>query len=274
MFFLLLASVTLAADEPGPWFESLTAGGVQPGALIQSLSVEYRAPVLRYGGAVFNDTFVGGGARASVTPAFSEFAGRVSAQPIDILPITFEAVHTAYFNNNVGLVAMDSLDNGSRFPERLSRIEQGFGFGGSSLTLSASPTLQMRVGPIVGFTNWTFASIQVRQPDGIDTEYVFDPFRGIVIAWDDWIIEHTSAVLYERTVGAKNGLLRIGPATRGRWSLNGPDETLTLGGLVQYRPTDTPYMPTFMLLTSSFLKDPDFLGPVPNVLVAVTFNNQ
>lgn len=274
MFALLLASLVHGADEPGLWFQSLTAGGVQPGALIESVTLEYRAPVLRYGGAAFNDTFVGAGGRASITPAFSEFAARASAQPIDVLPVTFEAVHTIYFDNAVGMVGMETLDNGTRFPERLSRIEDGFGFGSSSLTLSASPTLQLKAGPIVGFTNWTFASIRVRQPDGIDTAYVFDPFRGIVIAWNDWIIEHTSAILAEQTVGSNNGLLRVGPATRGRWSVNGPDRTLTLGGLVQYRPSDRRYTPSFLLLISRFLQDPDFLGPAPNVLFAVTIENQ
>ena len=120
-----------AADDPGLWWSTTGVVALQPTGLLSDSAVEYRAPVMRYGGVAFNDTFLGAGARFTASPAFAEAAARVSFQPIDLLPLRIEAVHTQYWRSPFGLLAYnaDQLSEGSDGPVRNPRYQDGQSFG-------------------------------------------------------------------------------------------------------------------------------------------------
>lgn len=265
---ILLVTSAAAADGPSLWVRELGAVTLRPSGVLVDVAAEARAPILRFGGAVFNDTFVGAGARVAASPAFADTALRLSVQPIDVLPITVEAVRTWYWESPFGLVPMDSVADTTQRARR-PLYEADADFAGHAWQLSVSPTLQARVGPIVAFSNVTGTFIQVR-PVSPDAPWVYEPFRGLVVAYDDFLVEHTSAVLWEPADGEDRALVRVGPVMRGKSSRETPDATLTLGGLLQWRPGKRESAPALTALVSAYLVDPDFEGPIPSVVLLLT----
>lgn len=267
MAFLAWTIGASAADDPGLWWSQTGAVVVNPAGLLSDTVLEYRAPVMRYGGVAFNDTFLGAGGRFSVSPAFAEAAARVSFQPIDLLPLRLELVHSQYWRSPFGPLgfAEGSVSAGTDGPVRRPRYQEGQGFGMSMWSLIASPTLQMKVGPIVGFSAWNFVWLKVQPYRDISDPFVFEPFRGMVVGREDLLYEHTSAVLYQALDGADadEALLRVGALARGRWSSKTPDTMLQLGVVGQWKPGTEASVPTLLILAAPYVRDPDFAGPVP-----------
>lgn len=262
-------SVALAADSPSLWGRLFSAVAVQPGGVIVDTASELRAPVLRYGGVAFNDTFVGAGARIAVSPAHFETALRMSVQPIDLLPITVELVRTTYWESPWGLVPIDRVSEIDAIG-RKSIYEADRDFAGYALGLVLSPTLQARAGPIAAFSNFTFSFLSMHPQIGPEP-WLVEPVRGLAMGYEDRITEHTSALLWEPLDGEEAPILRLGAVLRGKSSHVTHDNALTAGVLTQWRPGHAPEAPTFLLLVTPYLKDPDFMGPIPYVAAAVTF---
>jgi hypothetical protein len=261
-----------AADEPVVWGRLFSAVAVQPGGVIVDVASELRAPVMRYGGVAFNSTFVGAGLRAAVSPAHADAALRVSFQPIDLLPITVELVRTTYWESPWGLVPLDRITEIDP-PGRRPLYQADRDFAGGAWTLSLSPTFQVRAGPVVGFSNVTVSSIHIR-PEQEPEPWVFETYRGLAVGYDDRLLEHTSAILWEPHDGEDAPLLRLGGVLRGKTSHVTRDTALTLGGILQWRPGRSPRAPTLLALVTPYLRDPDFVGPMPYVAVAVSFERE
>ena len=272
MIALLAVGLAHAADAPVLWTRASAAATWHPiGALVDG-AAEVRAPLLRFDGPVSQETFVGAGARVAVSPAYIDVAARVSVQPIDVLPITFEAVHTSYWESPWGLVPADTITD-QRGRDRRPLYLADRDFAGSASALIVSPTLQVRLGAFAAFTNPVLTWIRIRPEQGPEP-WVYEPFRGQVLGYRDRLIEHTTAVLWEAEDGSEGALFRIGPALRGRASAVTGDHFLQLGGVAQWRPGREPTAPTFLLLVAPYLVDPDFAGPVPFVAGLVTFQRE
>jgi len=265
---VLLAATAVAQDEPHLWSRTYGAVTLQPSGLILDTKLEARVPILRLGGLVFNSTFIGGGARVAASPAHVELAARASVMPIDVLPITFEAVYTSYWESPFGVLPMDSV-SGQRSVDRRPLYRADRDFAAYSLALSINPQLQVKVGKVAAFTNLMHTWLRIR-PDNHPEPWIFDPLRGMVLAPDDRIFEHTTAVLYDPFSGDGTPLLRVGPALRGRSAAKTTDVTLVAGGLLQWRPGKKPTSPELTLLVAPYLRDPDYLGVIPYIAGVVT----
>ncbi len=251
----------MAADEPGLYVRETVAVAGQPGGLISDTVVEARSPVMRYGGAVFNMTYAGAGARYAVTPAFTDMAVRVSLAPIDVFDVTFEGVRSLYFNNAFGMMTFNDLsDTTGAF--RADRFKLGHAFGGSAWSFVATPTGKIKVGPVVGLSSWTLTWIKIKEPasnqgpTGTNDPWVWEPFRGMVVGWNDLLLEYTQALLIQ--LEPKGNLIRFGGVYRGRASKVSPDLTITAGALVQVDPKGGAGIPSTTLIVSPYLRDPDY----------------
>jgi hypothetical protein len=251
-----------AGDEAGLFWQQLLAVTVVPGGLLTDTGVEYRAPFLRFGDPVSNMTYVGAGGRVSVSPAHAEVAARLSMMPVDVLPIKIELVRTVYWKSYFGLIGMDNARNTSS-SFRKPRYEADEGFAGTAWTLIINPGGQIKVGPIVGFTSPIWSFMRIDPAVDVPERWVYDPYRGLVVDFEDRIFEHTSAVLWEPKDGVDGPLLRIGPVMRGKNSMVTPDNSLTVGGLIMYKPTTAQSMPTFMFASTAYVIDPDYVGGAP-----------
>ena len=277
MWITLLAlgwgSVAAGGDDPGLWWRQNGAIAYKPTGLLSDTAVEYRAPVMRYGGAVFNDTFVGVGGRVTATPAFVEGAARVSFQLIDVLPVTVEAVHTQYWRSSFGLISFpkSDLSGGTDDEVRDPRYANGEGTGGHMWSVLVSPTLQMKVGPIVGFSSWGITWMRIVPSSPQSDPWIYEPYRGMVVGFQDTTYDHTSAVLYEAMDGEEQALLRLGALQRGRWSAVTPDRSLSVGGVVQWKPGTKASVPSFLAVVAPYLDDPDYIGPVPFMALLATW---
>jgi hypothetical protein len=250
------------------WVRGFSAVAVQPTGVIVDVATEARAPVLRFGGAISNDTFVGAGVRVAVTPVHVDQAVRISTQLVDVLPITIEAYHESFWESPWGLVPLSDVAGGST-AARKPLYDADRDFSGQGWAFAVNPTAQIKVGPVIAFSDWVVTWLQIR-PSPSPEPWLFEPYRGLVIAPDDRLTEHTSAVLLETADGEDRSLLRFGAVMRGKSSAQTPDETLTLGGLAQWRPGHEPSALTLTLLVAPYLVDPDFMGPVPSVALVAS----
>ncbi len=255
-------------DRAHLWVRGFGAVAVMPGGLIADVAAEARFPVLRVGGAINNDTFIGVGARVAGSPAHVDLAVRSTIKLIDILPVTVEGVFTHYPETPFGPVPKDQVP-GQRMADRAPLYEADRDFAATALALNISPTLQLKVGKFSAFSNVATTFFRIR-PEPSPEPFVFDPYRGSVVAPDDRIIEHTSAILYDPKSGAGTSIVRVGPVMRGRSILRSGDTNLTLGVAGQWRPGKKPHDPDFLLLVAPYLRDPDFPTGLPYVALVVT----
>lgn len=277
----LLAVGALAADgAPEPpakqpndvnhfWYRGYTGVAFQPLGVIGDVAAEVRIPVMRFGGVAFNDTFLGIGMRTAITPVHAEFAARASFQPIDVLPITVEGFWANYWDSPWGPVPLDRVEN-QLLPERGYLYDEKRDFVAQSIGVNISPTFQIQYKKLAAFTGWTFTFLKTTPVQGPEPWY-FEPYRGMVLAYEDRVIEHTSAVVWDLKNGKDHtSLLRFGPVLRGKFAKNTTDHTLEAGGLVMWRPGKHDTDATFTLIVNEYLQDPDFGLGIPHVLLVVS----
>lgn len=265
----LVVGAAQAADTPHLWVREYTGIALRPSGVIVDVATEARVPVMRFGGAIFNDTFAGAGARLAVSPAHLDLAARASFKPMDILPITVEGVYTSYWESPWGVYGRDEVP-GQLGPDRRPAYEADIDYAAYALALSVSPTLQLKVGPVAAFTNVAMTWLRVR-PAPAANPYVWEPYRGMVVAPDDRIIEHTSALLFDPFDGNDTPIFRIGAVLRGRTGHQTGDTTVMLGGITQWRPGRNAHDADFTLLVAPYLQDPDFRIGSPYFALLVSF---
>lgn len=273
----LVCGTAEAADGPAlAWRESVIVAG-HPGGVLSDAVFEYRVPALRFGGAVFNDTFVGPGIRVSASPAHGEVGARLSAQPIDVLPLVVEAAYTQYWKSPFGLLdwPVSDLSGGTRGIVRKPRYPAKESFAGSMWTVAFLPTFQIRAGPVVAFSAWNLSWIDLVPWEEQDEPWFFEPYRGLIADIDhDLLVDHTSAVLWEAMDGEERALLRVGPVLRGKWSDRTTDGTLTAGAVGQWKPGTSVATPTLTGIVTWYLIDPDYRGVWPFGALVVTWSGE
>lgn len=265
-----LLSSAQAQDTPHLWTRGFGALVVNPPGVFVDFAAEARAPVLRRDGAVFNTTFIGAGARIAASPVHAEYVARASFTLIDILPVTVEGFYATYWESPWGPMPMATV-SGQRLPDRRPVYEADRDFSTTAAGVIVSPTFQIAAGPVVAFSRFSFTWITMKVPENPEP-WVFDPYRGVVMEPTDRIMDHTSAVLWQPLDGEDKALLRVGPVLRGRVVRKTTDETLQAGLMAQWRPGPTTNGASLVAMVTPYLKDPDFEGLLPNLVLAVSMS--
>ncbi|MEQ1566493.1 MAG: hypothetical protein ABMA64_12700 [Myxococcota bacterium] len=268
---MILAPLSLLAPpaSAGPALHTYQALAVAgwPGGVLSDTQVGARwelSPGSR--SILFEDTFVDLGGRASVSPAFVELGPKVVFAPIAVFDLALQATVIRYVSPRFGPMGYDGL-LGTLDSARTDRWRAGFGFTGWGTTLQASPTFKGRVGPSVFVSSWNVSRVSVAAPEGIDSPYVFEPYRGMVIEWTDTTVEHLSAVMWEPYDGSDGPMLRLGGALRGKYADRSPEAILTAGFVGMGRPGDNPNVPQFTAIVLPYVLDPERVGRAPFVAV-------
>lgn len=253
-------------------YQALAAAG-WPSGVLSDTQVGARIPLAPSSESIlFRDDRLDLGGRIAVSPAFVEVGPRVTLEPIAVFDLNLQASVLRYVSPRYGVMGFDTVD-GTLDPAKQEKWLAGDGFTANGWTLQANPVAQGRVPGLVFFSSWTVSRIHVDRPDGEAFPYVFEPFRGMVIAWDDVTVEHLSAVCWEPLDGEEGPMLRLGGALRGHWSTGLPGNgSLALGGALMAHPGSSRTVPDFTAVVLPYLKDPDRVGRVPFVAVVAEWN--
>jgi len=266
---LLLAPFAFALDAPSWWFRESVGGSLFPDGALVDTRVQYRVPLHRAEGRLFHDTYAGAGLRVAFTPVNAEVGPRLSISPIDMFDLEVQASYLGYYSwGGKGLLPY-SVTDGKESATRSSREDEGF--MASGLVASATPTLKAKAGPIVIFDACTFTFLHLENPLGVSAPYVYEPNRDLIVAWDDVLVENQGGLLYEVLPGGTRPLLRVGATVRERLALSSGDESLTVGGLVSFKPGTTPAVPTINVVALAYVIDADRVGTTPNLQASATW---
>ena len=257
---LALLGAALAADSPSIYGRQALAVAGWPTGLLSNTIVEVRTPLHRSESVLFQTTSAGLGAQVLATPAFVSVGPRLSLAPIEVFDVNFKAAHGWYFGNGLGTLPLDEL-TGTLDAQRDLRHDEGVTTEMWAFTVE--PTLKAKVWRIVGFDAWTIDRLIFDRPAGIDSPYVYEPFRDLVISWTDTSFEHQAGLLYEALPGGDKPSLRLGPTFRHRFTLESKDDSKTLGLLVAARPGVKPAVPTLVGMALWYLADNDRVGLMP-----------
>lgn len=256
----LLLGVALAAEGPSVWVrQSLAVAGWPSGALSNTIA-EARVPLHRSESVLFQSTYAGLGAQVMVSPAFVTVGPRLSLAPVDVFDLNLKAAHGWYFGNGLGLMPFDTL-GGTLESDRDARRDEAI--GSRMWVFSAEPTLKAKLGPLVAFDAWTVDVLRIERPAGVDAPYTYEPYRDLVVAWDDVALEHHAGLLYEVLPGGERPMLRLGPTFRDRFTTTSKDRSAALGLLVAAKPAPHPAVPTLVGFATWYILDEDREGPIP-----------
>jgi hypothetical protein len=247
---LALILTASAADSPGLLIKEGLGASFYPTGVISNTTVYAQTPLTRNDSMVFQDTSAGAGVRFAASPAFVEVGPSISIAPIDVFDIGFEATAVQYIKAFGPLPYTSTTDK--KESQRNARSDESFAPNGWSVT--ATPTVKIKVGPIIAFDAWTITKLHINQPDGVDSPYVYEPLRDMVVAWDDIYLEHQAAVLYEASV---EPMLWTGVTYRAKNMLESGDKHKGVGPMIVFDPSDAPAVPTIVGLALFHLDDPD-----------------
>jgi hypothetical protein len=269
MLISLLASAAFAADTPSWWLRQSVGGQLFPDGGMSDTRLQYRVPMHRSESRMFQTTYAGAGLRAMVTPVNVDVGPRLGFAPIEMFELEVQGSYLGYFSwGGRGLLPYDVTD-GKETDTR--KVREAEGFMASGLQLAATPTVKVKVGPIIAFDSATFSLLHLENPLGLDAPYVYEPNRDLIVAWDDLLIENQAGLLYEVLPGGDRALLRIGATIRNREALTSGDASMALGGLVSFRPGTTPAVPTINVVGLAYLVDADRVGTAPNLQASATW---
>ena len=266
------------ADPPGPSLHvsQLVAGAAFPLGLLFDTRLEARAPLHRSDSIVFQDTYAAVGGRAVVTPAFASVGPRLTLAPIDLFDVVVMANATMVWPSSAGLIPYESIGDSTRDSDRELLFEDPAPgrevLPGGGFDVRVQPTLKLKVGPIIAFSSWDFSWIWLRQPDGIDTPYAYEPFRDRIVEWDDLVIEHQSAVVGEILPGEGGPLLWVGATYHDIWAIGSRDRSIQIGPLVVFKPSYKRGWPRILLQVKPYVMDTDRVGGGPRIALALAWN--
>ena len=265
---LWMASSAQALDDPGLYFRQQVGFGGWPTGLMSDTRIQYRTPLTRKEGSLMlNDTYAGAGMMARVSPAFSEVGPRVSVSPVDVFSLDLQASRVQYYSKTYGLMGF-SQASGKLGSERVERAENGDGVAAGGWSVTAAPTVKIKLGPIVAFDSWTVQYFAIDQ--AAQTEFTYEPWRDQVIAWNDVAFDHEAAVLLTAVDSDDGGpTFWLGGWARDRWSLEGPDRSTTVGPAIVTRPGRGKYVPNVLGRAMFYATDGDRVGTAPNLQCAL-----
>ncbi len=262
-------------ERPGPWifFREQVAVAGWPSGLITDTRVQLRGALHRDNSIVFQDTYAGVGARLAVTPAFVEVGPRLSFAPIDIFDVDVQASFIGYWPSSSGLLPYENIEESTRDLDRKARYqdpdttaEPGYAF-----RVEAAPTLKLKIGPIIGLSSWSFAYYWFHQTDGNDSPLVYEPFNDRLMERHDMVITHQAALISEFLDGQNKPLLWVGATYIDRITLRSKDRSIRVGGLAVFQPSYKRGWPRFVVQVTPYVKDPDRVGGVPALALAIVW---
>lgn len=263
---LLWSSVSLAG-ESALWSRQLVGAGAFPLGALSDTRVQVRAPGHRSDSVLFQDTYQGAGLRVQLSPAFVDLGPRLSIAPIDVFDLDLQASWTGYAGP-FAPIGFSEL-TGKLESDRDARPDEPFPL--SKVELAASPTLKAKVGPIVAFDSATFSLVQAQRPEDQLDPYWYEPYRDLVLAWEDVTVENQGAVAWMVLPGEDRPKLWLGGTARYRAALVSTDHTAAAGLLVVCKPGTSATMPTFVGQALAWLADEERVGTAPNLNLAATW---
>lgn len=247
------------SDRPAPWLmvrEGLGMG-YGPLGLVSDTRVQARMALHRSDSIVFQNTYAGIGGKARVSPAFVDGGLLLSFAPIDVFDLDLAAEMTGTWAGSSGQLFY-SVASGKTGEERAERTDRQM--PGYRLTLSASPTLKIKVGPIIALNSVEIAYLHHLDPQPEETTYVYEALRDMVVAWDDVVITQFGALLYENKQGELGSVFRAGAVVRDRMVLKSGDGHTAVGGILMFRKAQVPKSPALVLLGFAYVRDADRVG--------------
>ncbi len=262
-----LGATSAAAAEPtGPylWTRAQLGAGGAPLGLLGDVRMQVRAPIWHSDSFLLQDNYVGAGLRVAASPAFVEGGPRLSIAPVAFFDLDVQGSVHRYFDDGLGFLPYDST-SGKLESERDARAADSF--GSTAWTLTATPTLKAQLGPVIVLDSVAIEAWHVEMPSGMTAPYVYEPFRDLVIGWDDVVIEHQPAIILTPWKGDDNKRkLWIGATMRDRYALVSHDRSMAVGGMAIFRPgSRSAAMPTLVVQVLPYVIDADRVGGVPNI---------
>lgn len=265
---MLWLAMTQALGVPSVWTRQLIGVGGWPSGLLSDTRVQLRTRGHRSDSILFRDTYYGVGGRVQLSPAFLDVGPRVSIAPIDVFDLDLQASWTGYAGPFAPL-PYDSLKGTS---ERARSQRKGEQMPLHKLELSAAPTLKGKVGPVVAFSSTTVGWLRAHRPKDASSAYWYEPYRDLVVAWQDVTLENQTAVLVELLPGDDRPLLWIGGTFRHRRAFVSGDYQSHAGAVVMCKPGTGPWMPTLVGQGLAWVASPDRGFGVPSVNLAATWS--
>lgn len=263
------------ADAPGPylWLYQSIGGGAFNSGLMSKSRIQLRTPALRNESVLFQSTFAGAGFELGLTPAFVQFGPRFMFRPVEILDVDAHLAWTYVWKSSAGLLPFDDL-TGTYEADREAIRDQAL--PGHRFEASISPTLKLKVGPVIGLWNVEWAFIHHMKPAGATSRYVYEPRRDLVVAWDDVAVSNLAAILIEILdgTGPEGGpapTLRVGPVMRDKQTVVSRDISTVLGGAVSLRPGPKPGWPDVFLAVMGYLRDNDRALREPQIQIQLSW---
>lgn len=259
MFPLLLA-FAVAADRPTLHVQEALATAGWPSGALSNTIVELDTPLYRSSSIVFQDTSAGLGAQVLATPAFLSVGPRLSLAPIDVFDVNLKWARVWHFGNSFSTLPFDVV-GGKLESQRSARGDEAVATTAWVATLE--PTAKIKLGPVIAFDAWTIDRLHFERPEGVDSPYVYEPYRDLVLAWDDWSFEHQAALLWDVADGEEGPMFRPGLTLRDTWTKTSKDHRTNLGPIILARPGKGPAVPTLVGMAIWYLRDADRVGPIP-----------
>jgi hypothetical protein len=270
-FLFALAAVAASAHAATPddtdrghlWVrQSAAIAGWPTGALSDSRA-QLRTPLHRSESVLFQDTVAGIGARARISPAFSEAGVHATIAPIAIFDVNLFVGGITYWDG--GFAPLPTSERGGTLPDsRAARAGENVATRG--MVVSAQPTLKAKVGRVIVFDSWTIRQ-QRLSPTSAETAqpWVYEPFSDLVLAWEDTTFEHQPGVLVDIVPDEGGAWLRVGGTMRDRWSLETGDRSAAAGALVATKPGASKAVPTIAAMGLAYVIDDERVGATPYV---------
>ncbi len=256
--------------DPGPsiWAKQTVGVGLFPKGALSDTKVQYRIPGHRSDSALFQNTYYGLGGRFQLSPAFVDIGPRLSIAPVDVFDLDVQGSWTGYAGP-FGPLPMEGVDARAESARNLRSDDEHMVM--HKVELMVSPTVKAKVGPVIAFNSTNIGILKAFAPEGVEADLWYEPYRDMVVAYDDVTIENQTAVVYEALDGQNKPKLWLGGTSRYRRALVSKDHYTTAGALVVYKPGTAPAVPTLIGQVLFFVDDPERVGTAPSVNLAATW---
>jgi hypothetical protein len=258
---MLRASPAVAQEasnqgRPAPWlfFRQSVGAAYGPLGLLSDTRLQVRTAMHRSDSALFQNTYAGAGGRLLVSPAFVEIGPRLSLAPIDIFDVDVQGSWTGVWKSSSGELPYYHV--GGKLDSQRRAIKDT-AVAGQRFTLGIAPTLKIKVGPIIAFDSVEVAFLHSIEPPGVDSPYVYEALRDMVVAWDDTVVTHLGSVLYVVKPGTPSPKFAVGAILRHRKAWVSGDGHTATGVVTTFKPGKAPLVPQILATALIYLQDAD-----------------
>ncbi len=189
--FLFAALATAAFSDPakeGLYLDQNVQASYDPLGLQFVTQLYYRVPLITSGGVLWEPTKVDFGVQNNLSPSYEMTGVFVTIEPIAVFSLTLTA-QVAGFYNTFGFGFYDLSGYNAGFDDNSLNALPSTGTTG--YVLSASPTLQFAVGPIVARDSGTLYYFNVDNGQG----YFYERIGNVVLAKKDFEVQNEGDLL-------------------------------------------------------------------------------